>query len=181
MHREERGLPPVPLDLVHLIREQAAQQILALQEGQTSKALHERQLASARQAWVYSSSEETCWSCLRRKPQHCLPCQHWMCQTCVRIFGYLRTGDPWLFHVDECILCGALTDDMRIRVKPPTATARVLSIDGGGTRGRAPLEFLQVLEHAVGLPYPVQHHFDVVYGTSSGCAHSTTKPVEEPC
>jgi len=58
--------------------------------------------------------------------------------------------------------------DFCVRIKPDTATARVLSIDGGGTRGRAPPEFLRVLQHAVALPIPVQRNFDVVYGTSSG-------------
>lgn len=58
--------------------------------------------------------------------------------------------------------------DTQIKVKPDTASVRVLSIDGGGTRGRAPLEFVRVLQDRLRLPCPVQHHFDVVYGTSSG-------------
>ncbi|KAI1839796.1 hypothetical protein JX266_013990, partial [Neoarthrinium moseri] len=53
-------------------------------------------------------------------------------------------------------------------VKPDTAGVRVLSIDGGGTRGRAPLEFLQALQDRLGLPYPLQRNFDLIYGTSSG-------------
>lgn len=55
-----------------------------------------------------------------------------------------------------------------IRVKPDTATVRVLSIDGGGTRARMPLAFLQEIQDNVGLPYPVQHNFDIIFGTSSG-------------
>uniref|UniRef100_A0A0B7KPB2 PNPLA domain-containing protein n=1 Tax=Bionectria ochroleuca TaxID=29856 RepID=A0A0B7KPB2_BIOOC len=51
---------------------------------------------------------------------------------------------------------------------PPTAAPRVLSLDGGGIRGLASLQFLQVLQDLVGLPYPIQYHFDIVYGTSSG-------------
>ncbi|KAH8194108.1 hypothetical protein TruAng_011729 [Truncatella angustata] len=53
-------------------------------------------------------------------------------------------------------------------MKPPTASVRVLSIDGGGTRGRAPLEYLQALQDRLKLPYPVQRNFDMIYGTSSG-------------
>jgi hypothetical protein len=30
------------------------------------------------------------------------------------------------------------------------------------------LEFVRVLQDRLGLPCPVQRHFDVVYGTSSG-------------
>ncbi|KAI1856299.1 uncharacterized protein JN550_013877 [Neoarthrinium moseri] len=57
---------------------------------------------------------------------------------------------------------------MHLAVKPDTAGVRVLSIDGGGTRGRAPLEFLQALQDRLGLPYPLQRNFDLIYGTSSG-------------
>ncbi|OBT48514.1 hypothetical protein VE00_01410 [Pseudogymnoascus sp. WSF 3629] len=56
--------------------------------------------------------------------------------------------------------------DMHLR--PPTATPRLLSIDGGGARGIIPLVFLQALEERIGLPYPVQGNFDFVFGTSSG-------------
>ncbi|GJC91169.1 calcium-independent phospholipase A2-gamma [Colletotrichum liriopes] len=58
---------------------------------------------------------------------------------------------------------------MQIRVKPDTASPRVLCIDGGGTRGKYPLKFLKQLEDDIGLPgHPVQKNFDVVFGTSSG-------------
>jgi hypothetical protein len=53
-------------------------------------------------------------------------------------------------------------------VKPPTATARLLSIDGGGARGIIPLVFLQALEEKIGLQYPVQENFHYAIGTSSG-------------
>lgn len=152
-----------------MIKVQGTEQFLKLKDAKTSKVLHQRQLASMRQkGWVHPSSEYTCFVCIRRKPQYCLPCRHWVCQTCIRIFGRQHTTDPWLYQIDDCALCGASTNAMCVRVKPPTATARVLSIDGGGTRGRAPLEFLQMLQDAIALPYPVQRHFDVIYGTSSG-------------
>jgi hypothetical protein len=77
-------------------------------------------------------------------------------------------SDPWLFRIDACFLCNTAMPDIQIRIKPDTASVRVLSIDGGGTRGRAPLEFIRVLQDRVGLPCPIQRHFDVVYGTSSG-------------
>ncbi|KFY80531.1 hypothetical protein V499_00606 [Pseudogymnoascus sp. VKM F-103] len=60
------------------------------------------------------------------------------------------------------------TRTKRYVVRPPTATARLLSIDGGGARGIIPLVFLQALEERIGLPYPVQGNFDFVFGTSSG-------------
>lgn len=57
---------------------------------------------------------------------------------------------------------------VEIATKPPTASVRVPSTDGGGTRGRGPLEFLQALQDRLHLPYLVQRNFDVIYGTSSG-------------
>jgi patatin-like phospholipase/acyl hydrolase len=57
---------------------------------------------------------------------------------------------------------------VKIKVKLPTATVRLLSIDGGGVRGIIPLVFLQVLEERIGLLYPVQGNFHFTIGTSSG-------------
>ncbi|KAH7009108.1 acyl transferase/acyl hydrolase/lysophospholipase [Microdochium trichocladiopsis] len=57
---------------------------------------------------------------------------------------------------------------LRCTLWPRTAGVRVLSIDGGGIRGRIPLEFLRVLQDHVALPLPIQSHFDLVFGTSSG-------------
>jgi patatin-like phospholipase/acyl hydrolase len=74
----------------------------------------------------------------------------------------------WTFDVHHCFLCGLETSGVNIKVKPPTATLRLLSIDGGGVRGIIPLVFLQVLEEMIGLPYPVQGNFHFVIGTSSG-------------
>jgi patatin-like phospholipase/acyl hydrolase len=44
----------------------------------------------------------------------------------------------------------------------------MLSIDGGGVRAVVPIQFLRALEKALGLNMPVQEHFDLSYGTSSG-------------
>ncbi len=66
------------------------------------------------------------------------------------------------------VICGMGTEERRIRIKPDTADARILSIDGGGIRGRGPLEFLRVLEEMIDLPVSVPRQFDVVFGTSSG-------------
>jgi hypothetical protein len=168
-HRELSGLAPLGPDLVGHIGElmmEKSHQLPLVSPG----ALHRQQLDQTRDIWVPPSSEATCFVCVRQKPQHCLPCGHWICQTCVRAFARPSPQDPWLFHIDDCILCGAPAHDLCIRVKSDTVTARVLSFDGGGTRGRALLGFLQNLEKEIALPYPVQQNFDVVYGTSSGMA-----------
>lgn len=116
-------------------------------------------------AWT---SDDTCFVCIRQRPQFTMPCGHSVDQNCVKIFGSESETDPWLFRVDKCFLCLADTAGLSVRVKPSTASVRVLSIDGGGTRGRVALESIQALQDRVGLPYPVQRNFDVIYGTSSG-------------
>lgn len=70
--------------------------------------------------------------------------------------------------MDTYLLCGMQTGGLLVGMKPDTATVRVLSVDGGGSRARIPLEFLQRLQDCVGLPYRVQCNFDFVFGTSCG-------------
>lgn len=55
-----------------------------------------------------------------------------------------------------------------MKTLPPTAGVRVLTFDGGGVRGLVTLIYLLLLQDQIGLNYPVQEHFDVVVGTSSG-------------
>lgn len=135
----------------------------------SSAALRRRTLGRAEAKWKGVSSEETCLVCLCRRPQHALlGCVHSICQPCVTVFYPRSDEDAGLFCVDACVLCNARTGGQTVRIKPPTARARVLSIDGGGARALVPLENLRMLEAAIGLPYPVQRNFDVAIGTSSG-------------
>ena len=57
-------------------------------------------------------------------------------------------------------------------MKPPTAGVRLLSIDGGGVRGVLPLKALGNLEatfnRLAGPSGPIQEHFNIALGTSSG-------------
>lgn len=65
-----------------------------------------------------------------------------------------------------CVLgsSGRLT----MRLKPATAGVSILSIDGGGTRGIVPLEFLNIVQRLLGQTCAIQDLFDFVGGTSSG-------------
>lgn len=112
-----------------------------------------------------------------RRPQFGLSCGHSVCENCVRVFGNKNDLNPWVYHVDQCFICGAGVGSLAIRVRPENASIRVLSIDGGGVRGVAPLQFLRTLQDQLRLPnYPIQRHFDLIYGTSSGeciCSHSS--------
>ncbi|KAI1856697.1 uncharacterized protein JN550_013691 [Neoarthrinium moseri] len=103
-----------------------------------------------------------------RTMMNCFRHSHSLCENCVQVFGKNEDDMPWTFVVRTCPLCSQEDSGAIIGVKPPTASIRVLSIDGGGTRGRAPLAFLQTLQDRLQLPTPVQHNFDFIYGTSSG-------------
>ncbi|TGO90888.1 hypothetical protein BPOR_0047g00110 [Botrytis porri] len=113
-------------------------------------------------------SDDTCVVCIRRTPQYGLPFGHVIFENCVRTFGRLSLLDPWIFEVESCLFCGLSTSGVVIKTIPPTAGIRVLTFDGGGIRGVASLQYLQVLQERIGLPYPVQENFDMVFGTSIG-------------
>jgi hypothetical protein len=145
-----------------------AKQFRAYLLGKSSADLHRQVLARFRNEWTSLHSDDTCFCCIRRRPQFGLPCAHSVCENCVRVFGASSESSPWVSSVPVCFLCDRGTDGVRIRLKPDTASVRVLSFDGGGARALASLEFVRAMQAAVGLPYPVQQNFDVVYGTSSG-------------
>ncbi|KAF9729766.1 hypothetical protein PMIN01_11699 [Paraphaeosphaeria minitans] len=90
-----------------------------------------------------------------------------VCEDCCKELGHHFDTDPHLHVFDHCPIC-ELPCQFAVRVKPVTAGFRVLSIDGGGIRAVIPIQFLRALEQAIGLDMPVQEHFDLSYGTSSG-------------
>ncbi|GKT61251.1 hypothetical protein ColTof3_08590 [Colletotrichum tofieldiae] len=158
----------LPSQFSKMIEAQMTRMFRQLTMGQSAASLHRQLVAAFAEDWRRLRSDSTCFHCLRRRPQFFPECGHGQCMDCVKIFGVASAADPWLIDVDECLLCGHNVG-MQIRVKPDTASPRVLCIDGGGTRGKYPLKFLKQLEDDIGLPgHPVQKNFDVVFGTSSG-------------
>jgi hypothetical protein len=118
----------------------------------------------------YSSklkTTQTCLYCLMRKPEHVLDCAHTICDVCVVLFGEATKGVEYLFNISNCPLCLGKVS-FQAELLPPTCRMRVVSIDGGGTRGIVPLEYLDALQDTLGLPYPIQEHFDYSIGTSTG-------------
>lgn len=119
-------------------------------------------------AWLSPiKTYRSCLACLQRIPEYKFPCCHMLCEECCIDLGQRTDSDPHLFTFSDCAIC-KLSCDVRIRMKPATAGIRVLSIDGGGVRAVVPIQFLRALEQALGLDMPVQEHFDLSYGTSSG-------------
>jgi hypothetical protein len=154
---------------------------LSSRSTHTAAGLHRRLLARLHGGWAKVRSDDTCLVCLRRRPQHRLPCGHCLCDNCPRIFGQRSRHDPWLFTVRSCFLCGLATPGVEVRYLPENAGVRVLTLDGGGVRGLATLQYgqyLKALEERIGLPYPVQENFDLAYGTSSG---ELGRPRGTPC
>lgn len=134
----------------------------------TAVGLHRRRLSQFYVEWARLRSDATCFVCLRRRPQHGLPCGHCICDNCPRVFGETSSYDPWLFTIRACPLCGQNTSGVEVKYMPENAGVRVLTVDGGGVRGIATLQYLESMQERIGLPYPVQENFDLAYGTSSG-------------
>jgi hypothetical protein len=134
----------------------------------TTAALHRGLLSRFAVQWMRLRSDDTCFVCLRRRPQYGLPCGHCICDNCPRVFGERSKYDPWLFTVRTCFLCRLITSGVEVKYLPESAGVRVLTLDGGGVRGIAILQYLRSLQDRIGLLYPVQENFDLVYGTSSG-------------
>ncbi|THC93591.1 hypothetical protein EYZ11_006944 [Aspergillus tanneri] len=83
------------------------------------------------------------------------------------IFGEVAPHADCEYIVRQCILCEG-SRCLTVRLKPPTAAPRVLSIDGGGSRVIVPLENLEMLQEAVGPDMPIADLFDLMVGCSSG-------------
>ncbi|TQW01362.1 hypothetical protein IF2G_11117 [Cordyceps javanica] len=79
-HRDEAGLLPMATDLPSLILHNFCVLYKKLRQHNGSIDVHRKQLAHTHQRGRLPSSEDTCFGCLQRRPQHCLPCGHWLCQ-----------------------------------------------------------------------------------------------------
>lgn len=96
-----------------------------------------------------------------------LSCEHAICEVCVRIFGDPLPENEFCYMVSSCVLC-VQKGTLSTRLKPPTAGARILAIDGSGVRGVIPLEFLGLLQDLMGFDLHLQDFFKQAFGTSSG-------------
>jgi len=132
-------------------------------------AFHRERLQDplTRTHWARVRSNLFCSICIFRRPEHVLKCRHAICDHCAKTYGDARITEEYTFTFRTCILCGAGTH-LLIRLKPPTAGVRILSVDGGGVRGIIPLEFLHLLQRSFGSSCRIQDLFDLALGTSAG-------------
>ncbi len=139
---------------------------LMMEHSVPPATIHRECLRSAAPLLKQLKSNRTCFSCVRRMPENVLSCGHAFCDVCIRIFGTPVSRSEYRYKLKECILCGL--GSITKTFKPPTASPRILSVDGGGVRGVVPLEFLKMLQSALGTTCPIQDLFDLALGTSSG-------------
>jgi hypothetical protein len=135
-------------------------------EDTTSSHLRTEILKAHSFRWSPLRTNKTCLRCLRRKPEHLQPCGHSLCDACVMMLGTGNPGVEYCFNITTCFLCQS-HKSFTARLKPPSAGVRILSIDGGGTRGVVPWESICLLQGIVG-KVPVRELFDLKVGTSSG-------------
>ncbi|KAH7115754.1 hypothetical protein B0J13DRAFT_681344, partial [Dactylonectria estremocensis] len=141
--------------------------------GEPAVALHAKSYHKYQGQWLSLRTRNTCLLCIQRVPQYELPCRHSICEHCVRVFGHASEEGPRFFAVPHCFLCGAYAG-LHVRVRPPTAGVGVLCIDGGGVRGIIPTTILELLQEEIGLPIPVQEHFQLCAGVSAGALALST-------
>ena len=118
--------------------------------------------------WTSFTSSHSCSTCLG-VPQYRIGCGHSMCAECVQRFGEMCEEHEYVYSAPVCPLCGSLqgaTQARLIKLKPPTAGVRVLSVDAGGMRGLLALQHLQILESTMGSA--IAHFVDFGIGTSVG-------------
>ena len=127
-------------------------------------------LSSFKESWHQIHSTTTCFTCLARRPENTLECDHALCTPCTMVYGECSEANPWDFFVKTCPLCGE-TNTLVFSQKPATAGVRIVCVEGGGIRGIIPLTFLKLLEKSIGLPLDIREHFDIAFGSSSGNLH----------
>lgn len=166
----ESSIPKISdaLGLAAAVERHFCQMVDTIYEEKTNPSTsHQEVLFKFRDKWIELYSNKTCFACLARAPEHSLPCGHSLCDPCTVMRGSSSSKNPWTFVIEVCPLCKSNKSTI-IKLKPPTAGVRILSIDGGGVRGITSITWLQELQSFLRLPMPIQEHFDIAVGTSSG-------------
>ncbi|CUS07175.1 unnamed protein product [Tuber aestivum] len=162
-----------PVTLLEDIRSLALYEMDSLHNHQRGSA--DYHLEALKKGWGPCTRilcDTVCLSCIARIPDRRLPCQHSFCEVCLEVFGEHCKDQEYTFYISRCMVCLASFDGVKVHIQPPTAGARILAVDGGGVRGVVALTSLMQLEAAisriVGMELPIQEHFDLAVGTSSG-------------
>ncbi|KEQ57547.1 FabD/lysophospholipase-like protein, partial [Aureobasidium melanogenum CBS 110374] len=135
-----------------------------------SAQLHVKNLHQHREYLARLRYGGNCSACLLEPWTHTLPCKHGLCTLCLRACDGKET-DGCRIIVNECPVCELSVGSRCIRkFIPPTATLRVLALDGGGVKGLVQLQVLQYLCDEIGLrdTVHISTFFDLMVGSSIG-------------
>jgi len=135
----------------------------------TTMSIHVRNIANFSDHMANVTLSSYCLLCFMRAPATPrMSCGHRICRVCLQKVGAVTPRAPRTFTLDKCPLCRRGVTPISLYCTPPTASPRVLSVDGGGNRVIVALEVLQLLSESVPVPGFVNRIADVVAGTSSG-------------
>lgn len=116
-----------------------------------------------------------CFFCLRDVPAQLLPCNHVICEHCVRALVHCHSfscdNDKRLVSLRQCPLhheTKIFEPAPQLQLKPCFSGVRVLTLDGGGVRGLIQLKLLQAVQSELGGHIPIQRFFDLIGGASTG-------------
>jgi hypothetical protein len=138
-----------------------------LEDGKPSHLIRYEDMVSLAPQLKILKTTQTCLFCVRICPEYGLVCNHSLCYSCVCTFATRCFGMPHRFKLPQCLLCLAKVDFVAWE-ELATVNPCILSIDGGGIKGRVALEFLCALQEELGSDVPLQTCFDLFVGTSSG-------------
>lgn len=114
----------------------------------------------------------SCLWCMRNFPTERLPCDHWICSSCVVGIGRRKEDDGRVFIVDLCDQHPGggkkLVPPLEFLDLPKTVGRRLLSLDEGGVRGIFQLKLLAAIQDKLGKEIPIQDCFDLIGGTGIG-------------
>ncbi|EXL68287.1 hypothetical protein FOPG_15646 [Fusarium oxysporum f. sp. conglutinans race 2 54008] len=136
-------------------------------QGASSAHAHLRLLSKYQATWRDYAEGNLCFVCLVRPPSTTLDCHHRLCDACVMICGSRESPDSPSIQVLSCPLCGK-HHRRQILLQPPTSGNRVLELGGASKYKWEMLKFLKEVQSAIGLPVPLQEHFDLVIGSGIG-------------
>lgn len=133
----------------------------------SSAELRSSHLKSQSAQWCHLKSNRTCLLCVCRSPEHPRDCGHAICDICPQTFGESFLHMEYHFTLSQCFLCLSQVS-LTAQIKSPTAGPCILSIDSGGSKGVISLEFIRLLQEALGRGCRLQDVIDLAVGTSSG-------------
>ncbi|KAF2399017.1 FabD/lysophospholipase-like protein [Trichodelitschia bisporula] len=121
--------------------------------------------------WENFFSQTTCFGCLATIPEHPLTCGHVLCTKCVHAHG-VKLVTLNSVKLKNCPLHVLSPDvapvEQAFRFKPPHASVRLLSLDGGGALPVVQLEVLRAIQKGLPSGIPIQAFFDMIIGSGAG-------------